>query len=139
MQSGKWATLLSGRYIEIKVFPLSFKEYSSVLFSNNKFDNFKHYLEDSSFPYALTLNNDKKQIRDYLGGIYSTVVLKDVVENKKIRNISRLESLIKFMADNIGNLSSIKKISDTMVSDGLKILPLTIENYIDAFCDSYIL
>jgi predicted AAA+ superfamily ATPase len=131
--------LLSGRYVEIQVFPLSFKEYSSVLFSNNKFDNFKHYLEDSSFPYALALNNDKKQIREYLDGIYSTVVLKDVVENKKIRDVSRLESLIKFMADNIGNLSSIKKISDSMISDGLKILPLTIENYIDAFCDIYTL
>jgi predicted AAA+ superfamily ATPase len=139
IQSGQWATLLSGRYVQIHVFPLSFKEYSSALSSDNKFEKFKQYLENSSFPYALNLNNDKKQIYDYLGGIYSTVVLKDVIENKKIRDINRLESVIKFMTDNIGNISSIKKISDTMVSEGLKILPVTIENYINALCDSYIL
>ncbi|MDR2396016.1 MAG: ATP-binding protein [Endomicrobium sp.] len=139
IQSGQWATLLSGRYVQIHVFPLSFKEYSSALSSDNKFEKFKQYLENSSFPYVLNLNNDKKQIYDYLGGIYSTVVLKDVIANKKIRDINRLESVIKFMTDNIGNISSIKKISDTMVSEGLKILPVTIENYINALCDSYIL
>jgi predicted AAA+ superfamily ATPase len=139
MQSGEWATLLSGRYIEIHMMPLSFKEYHSVAFTGNIEDTFRNYLENSSFPYALQLDGDRKQIRDYLGGIYNTIVLKDVVENKKIRDVSRLESVIKFMSDNIGNLTSIKKISDTMISDGIKMLPLTIENYLDAFRESYIL
>lgn len=139
MQSGEWATLLSGRYIEIHILPLSFKEYHSTAFTGNIEETFSNYLENSSFPYALQLNGDRKQIRDYLGGIYNTIVLKDVVENKKIRDVSRLESVIKFISDNIGNLTSIKKISDTMTSDGIKMLPLTIENYLDAFRESYIL
>jgi predicted AAA+ superfamily ATPase len=139
MQSGEWATLLSGRYVEIHILPLSFKEYYSVADTGNVEDTFRNYLENSSFPYALQFDGNKKEIRDYLGGIYNTIVLKDVVENKKIRDVGRLESVIKFMADNIGNLTSIKKISDTMTSDGIKMLPLTIENYLDAFRESYIL
>ncbi|MDR1243932.1 MAG: AAA family ATPase [Endomicrobium sp.] len=110
IQSGQWATLLSGRYVQIHVSPLSFKEYSSALSSVNKLENFNHYLQESSFPYSLNFNGDKKQTRDYLGGIYSTVVLKDVVENRKIRDVTRLESVLRFMADNIGNLLSIKKL-----------------------------
>jgi predicted AAA+ superfamily ATPase len=85
------------------------------------------------------LKGDKRQIRDYFGGIYSTIVLKDVVENKKIRYVGRLERVIKFIADNIGNLISIKKISDTMTSNGIKVLPPTVESYLEAFRDSYIL
>ena len=139
IQSGEWATLLSGRYVEIHMLPLSFKEYHSAAFTGNIEDTFRKYLENSSFPYSLQLDGNKKQIRDYLGGIYNTIVLKDVVENKKIRDIGRLESVIKFVADNISNLTSIKKISDTMTSDGIKMLPLTIENYLDAFRSSYIL
>jgi predicted AAA+ superfamily ATPase len=139
MQSGQWATLLSGRYVEIHMLPLSFKEYHSVAFTGSIEDTYRNYLQNSSFPYALQLDGDKRQIRDYLGGIYNTIVLKDVVENKKIRDVSRLESVIKFMADNIGSLTSIKKISDTMTSDGLKTQPITIENYLDAFRNSYIL
>ncbi|MCL1972880.1 MAG: ATP-binding protein [Endomicrobia bacterium] len=139
MQSGEWATLLSGRYVEIHMLPLSFKEYHSAAYTGNLEETFRNYLENSSFPYALQLDGDKKQIRDYLGGIYNTVVLKDIVENKKIRDVSRLESVIKFMADNVGNVTSIKKISDTMTSDGIKMLPITIENYLDAFRNSFIL
>lgn len=138
IQSGEWATLLSGRYVEIHMLPLSFREYHSAAFTGNIADTFRNYLEFSSFPYALQLENDKKQIREYLGGIYNTIVLKDVVENRKIRDVGRLETVIKFMADNIGNLTSIKKISDTITSDGIKMLPMTIENYLDALRGSYI-
>ena len=86
MQSGQWATLLSGRYVEIHMLPLSFKEYSSAADTGNVEETFRSYLENSSFPYALQLNGDINQIRDYLGGIYNTIVLKDVVENKNIRD-----------------------------------------------------
>jgi predicted AAA+ superfamily ATPase len=139
IQSGEWATLLSGRYVEIPMLPLSFKEYFSVFPNMHKSECFQHYLTESSFPYALQFGGNKKQLRDYLGGIYNTIVLKDAVENKKIRDVGRLESVVKFMADNIGNLTSIKKISDTMASDGLKVLPLTVESYLGALRDSYIL
>lgn len=163
LQSGQWATSLAGRYIEILMLPLSFKEYLTAdPFSNLSSidEKFQQYLDYSSFPYALDImksnikcknvseGGDKKlqkasvlksQINDYLSGIYNSIVLKDVVENKKIKEVSRLEKLIKFMANNIGSETSVKKISDTMTSDGVKILPLTVESYIDAFLNSYVL
>lgn len=138
--SGEIATLLSGRYIEIQMLPLSFKEY--VSYFNDKTDlarKYTDYLINSSFPYTLELNGLKKNIREYLGGIYSTVVLKDIIARKNINDVFMLESIIRFMFDNIGNLCSIKKIADTMTSDGRKITSPTVENYISALVDSYIL
>ncbi|MEI8129681.1 MAG: ATP-binding protein [bacterium] len=137
--SGELATLLSGRYVEIKMLPLSFKEFLSSF--NDKTDlarKFRAYLENGSFPYVLELNNDKKLIGDYLNGIYNTVILKDVVARKKIIDISMLESIIKFMFDNVGNSTSAKKISDTMTSYGRKITSPTVENYLSALTNSFI-
>lgn len=138
--SGEIATLLSGRYIEIQMLPLSFKEY--VSYFNDKTDlsrKYTDYLINSSFPYTLELNGSKKNIREYLSGIYSTVVLKDIIARKNINDVFMLESIIRFMFDNIGNLCSIKKIADTMTSDGRKITSPTVENYLSALVDSYIL
>jgi predicted AAA+ superfamily ATPase len=151
MQSGEWATLLSGRYVEIHMFPLSFKEYVSADVSGLSHDKlFANYLEYGSFPFLFNFYNlsgnapaaagwDKSSIRDYLSGIYNTIVLKDIVENKKINEAGRLERVIKFIADTIGSETSIKRISDMLTSDGFKIMPLTVESYLDAFRDSYIL
>lgn len=138
--SGELATLLSGRYVEIKMLPLSFKEYLSAF--EDKTDltrKFSTYLSNGSFPYTLELNNDKKLINDYLSGIYNTVILKDVVARKKISDVSILESIVKFMFDNVGNITSSKKISDTMTSAGRKISSPTVENYLSALIDSFIL
>jgi len=138
--SGEIATLLSGRYIEIQMLPLSFKEY--VSYFNDKTDlarKYTDYLINSSFPYTLELNGLKKNIREYLGGIYSTVVLKDIIARKNINDVFMLESIIRFMFHNIGNLCSIKKIADTMTSDGRKITSPTVESYLSALVDSYIL
>ncbi len=140
MLSAEIATLLSGRYIEIKMLPLSFKEYLSAdntAVNLNK--KYRDYLTQSSFPYVLELNHKEKLIREYLSGIYNTVVLKDVVSRHNIADVSILESVIKFMFDNIGNISSIKKISDTLISSGRKITPPTVENYLKALTDSFIL
>jgi predicted AAA+ superfamily ATPase len=137
--SGELATLLSGRYVEIKMLPLSFKEFLSSF--DNKTDltrKFKTYTDDGSFPYVLALNNDRKLIDDYLSGIYNTVVLKDVVARKNVADVSNLESIIKFMFDNVGNHTSAKKISDTMTSYGRKIASSTVENYLSALVDSFI-
>jgi predicted AAA+ superfamily ATPase len=156
MQSGEWATLLSGRYVEIHMFPLSFKEYISpdisaaVTAAPSHEKSFANYLEYGSFPFVFNFRNssdnayasgdwDRASIRDYLSGIYSTIVLKDIVENKNIKEAGRLERVIKFMAASIGSETSIKRISDMLTSDGIKIQPLTVESYLDAFRDSYIL
>ena len=138
--SGELATLLSGRYVEIKMLPLSFKEYLSTF--EDKTDltrKFRMYLENGSFPYILQLDNDKKLINDYLEGIYNTVILKDVVTRKNIKDVAVLESIVKFMFDNVGNNASVKKISDTMTSYGRKVSSPTVESYLSGLIDSFIL
>jgi uncharacterized protein len=151
MQSGEWAALLSGRFAEIHMFPLSFKEFVSADASGLSHDKlFANYLEYGSFPFLLNFYKlsdnaftaggwDKSGIRDYLSGIYSAIVLKDIVENKNIKEAGRLERVIKFMADSIGSETSVKRISDMLTSDGIKIMPLTVESYLGAFRDSFIL
>jgi uncharacterized protein len=147
MYSGKWATLLGGRYVEIHMLPLSFKEYKSAYNKPAAIDNiFSDYLAYSSFPQMLqflkgspTTDELKLLARQYLDGIYNTIILKDVMESRKIREAGRLEQVIQFMASAIGSEISIKRISDTMTTGGTKMLPLTIESYLDAFRSSYIL
>jgi predicted AAA+ superfamily ATPase len=144
LQSGQWATMLAGRYIEIHLLPLSFKEYVSAYpFNDTKETMYQRYLETGSFPYVTNLRNgqgfDGTAIREYLTGIYNTIVMRDIVENKNIRNIGRLDRVMKFMADNVANITSTKRISDILTNDGVKVHPQTVESYMDAFCDSYIL
>lgn len=138
--SGELATLLSGRYIEIEMLPLSFKEYCN--YYKNQKDNkvlFDNYLKFGGFPYTTELNNDNKAIETYLKGIYSAVLLKDVVAKNKISDVMILESVIKFVFHNIGSFVSTKKITDTLNSNGRKVSVNTIENYLSALINCYIL
>lgn len=138
--SGELATLLSGRYVEIPMLPLSFREYLGAFNEQQELQKKYHdYITNSSFPYCLKLRDDPSQIRDYLGGIYNTIVLKDVVGRKKVAEPAMLERVIRFMFDNIGSLCSIKKIADTLVSSGRRISVNTVESYLSALTDSYIL
>lgn len=140
MLSSELATYLSGRYIEISMLPLSFAEYISA--TGNKDDlarKYVDYIENSSFPYTLELRDQVKEIKAYLDGVYNTVVVKDIATRKKISDVSMLESVTRFMFDNIGNTLSIKKIADTMTSDGRKIDVKTVEKFIDGVTESFIL
>jgi predicted AAA+ superfamily ATPase len=138
--SGKWATLLSGRYVEIHMLPLSFKEYVSAFKDKSNLpQKFNDYLVNSSFPYTLAFGGDKDQINDYLRGLYSTVILKDVIGHKRIADVLQLENIIRFMFNNIGNETSINKIKNVMSCDGRKIAPQTIEMYLNALMDSFVL
>ena len=137
--SGEIATLLSGRYVEIKMLPLSFKEYVSAFPDNkNNSEMYMNYLVNSSFPGTLELDS-KKDIRVYLEGIYNTIVLKDIVTRKKISDTAQLQSVIEYMFDNIGNLCSATKIANTMTSGGRKISVPTVENYLTALTESFVL
>lgn len=136
--SGELATLLSGRYVEISMLPLSFKEYVSATDDKNLMNTYREYLEYSSFPYALELKEDFKTLQDYLRGIYSTIVLKDIMNRNKIVEPMMLESMLRFVFDNIGNQLSTKKIADTMTSEGRKIDIRTVERYLTAFMESYV-
>ena len=137
--SSEIATLISGRYVEIKMLPLSFKEYVIAKGgSDNLSKRYREYLEHSSFPYALELAGQPKEVRDYLESIYHTIVVKDLTARKKISDVMMLESVARYLFDNIGNPVSTKKIADTMTSNGRKIDIRTVEKYVDALMESYI-
>lgn len=140
MLSGELATLLTGRYVTIEMLPLSFAEY--VSWTGDKCDlqrKYTNYLEQSSFPYATELGGDVRAVDEYLQGIYSTIVLKDVVG--RLRNVDpmMLESILRFVFDSIGDKLSTKKIADTLTSMGRKSDARMVERYLSAFIDSYIL
>ena len=141
--SGELATFLSGRYVEIHLLPLSFKEYFSALSTGKPPSrHYQDYIINGSFPYSLELaekKDSKNQIRKYLDGIYNTILLKDIVARKKVADTLMLESLVRFLFDNIGSETSTKKIADSMTSAGRKISVHTVENYISALTDSYII
>lgn len=137
--SGEIATLLTGRYIEIRLFPFSFSEYIKGLPASVSLETaYREYIEYGSFPYILQIKDDQEMVHEYLSGLYNTIVLKDVVSRKKISDVMMLQSIVRFLADNIGNLSVIKRISDTMTSLGRKITSHTVENYVTALLDSFI-
>lgn len=138
MLSGELATLLTGRYVKIEMLPLSFAEFYEATGDGKSADEaYLAYTDTSAFPYATML--DKDQTMEYLRSIYDTIILKDVVERKKITDIMMLESVIRFLMDNIGSQLSTKKISDTMTSNGRKISVNTVESYITSLMESYIL
>ncbi|MGN1418243.1 MAG: ATP-binding protein [Acutalibacteraceae bacterium] len=140
MLSSEIATQISGRYIQIEMLPLSFREYMESTGSmNDRGVKYTEYLENSSFPYALELKGQPGEIRDYLEGLYNTIVIKDIVSRKKITDTMMLQSVLRFVFDNIGNPLSSKKIADTMTSDGRKIDSKTVEKYLDALTESYII
>ena len=136
--SGELATLLSGRYVEIKMLPLSFKEYVSYVGDTDIQKKYVDYITKSSFPYVLKLNSSK-EIRMYLDGLFNTVIVKDIAERKDISDISMLKDVIKFMFDNVGNLCSSTSIANTMTSSGRKISVPTVEKYLEALVESFVL
>jgi len=140
--SGELATLLSGRYIEIKMLPLSFKEYLSA-FPNRKesIDRiFLEYMKNGGMPGNISLLEDNpNDIDKYLDGIFSTVVYKDIMSRNKITDKMLLESVIKFIYDSIGSSISTKKISDTLTSKGMSTSNHTVENYITAFLECFLI
>ena len=139
--SGELATLLTGRYVEIKMLPLSFKEYILAYENNNNYQSlFLEYMKNGGMPGILSISDlDNNDINTYLDGIFSTVVVKDIMARNKIVNKTLLENIIKFIFDSIGSTISTKKISDTLTSKGISTSNHTVENYIRAFVESYLI
>jgi len=141
--SGELATLLSGRYVELQMLPLSFKEFcqaynnfTSERTPKSTYEKYRAYLLNSSFPYAASLGDNHKDITEYLHGIYNSVLLKDVVARLRIPDVMMLESVAKFVFHNIGNQLSCKRIADAMVSANRKIDTKTVEKYVCGLRDS---
>ncbi|MDD6273069.1 MAG: ATP-binding protein [bacterium] len=142
MLSGELATLLSGRYVEIKMLPLSFKEYLSA-FNNSyksRYEYFLDYMKNGGMPGNISILQDNPNDLDtYLEGIFTTIVYKDIITRNNITDKMLLESVLKFIFDSIGSPISTKKISDTLTSKGIPTSNHTVENYISAFVESFLI
>ncbi len=140
--SGELATLLSGRYVEIKMLPLSFKEYLSA-FPNKEKSNYEYFLDymrNGGMPGNIPiLQYNPNDLDTYLEGTFTTIVYKDIITRNNITDRMLLESILKFMFDSIGSPISTKKISDTLTSKGISTSNHTVENYISAFIDSFLI
>lgn len=146
--SSELTSLLSGRYIEIKMLPLSFYEFYQMKSDVDKDMLFAEYLKNGSLPYITKLNGDNSMIDTYLEGIYNTIIIKDIEERqrrkennpdkRKITDITLLKNISKFLANSIGNLVSIKSISDYITSSGRKISQNTVNDYVEALVEPYI-
>ena len=142
MLSGELATLLSGRYIEIKMLPLSFKEYLSAFNNSDKsrYEYFLDYMKNGGMPGNISILQDNPNDLDtYLEGIFTTIVYKDIITRNNITDKMLLESVLKFIFDSIGSPISTKKISDTLTSKGMSTSNHTVENYISAFVESFLI
>lgn len=140
--SSELSTLLSGRYIEIKMQPLSFKEYLdfiSIDSKNNLLEPFHQYLKYGGLPTIAELVGNPDTIGLFLEGIYNTVLMKDVIERNSIRDAALLENILKFIAANVGNIVSTKKISDYLTSSGRKTTSETIDNYLKFLENAFII
>lgn len=137
MLSGELATLLSGRYVEIGMLPFSFREYMEATGLDRK-QAFQKYFLRGGFPYTSQME-EEEAYQEYIAGIFHTVLLKDIVDRKKINDIKLLESILRFLADNVGNVVSSKKIADTLTGMGRKTTSITVDNYLRALQEAFVL
>ena len=139
MFAGKITTLVAGRYVEIKMLPLSFKEYMSAFSDADPAKKYRDYVEQSSFPQTLDFKGNKPLIKDYLEGLYNTVIRKDIILRKNIKDSSQFENLTRFLFDSIGSEISVRSIFGTLKNElKMPIQPPVINDYLDSLVESYI-
>jgi len=147
MLSGDLATLLTGRYIEIKMLPLSFREFCEITGMGTE-EAFAEFMKVGGLPYLANMDRQDEKVNTYLEGIYNTVIINDIEERqmrrdnqdskRKITDISLLKSISKYLASVIGSPVSIKGISDYLISSGRKISQNTVDDYVDALVETFI-
>lgn len=137
--SGELATLLSGRYVEINILPLTYSEFLDFNEVGNTPESLKNYLLWGGLPFVKNLQKDDGFIEEYLRNIRSTILLKDIVQRNQIRNVNFLENLISFLAQHTGSLISAKKISDYLKSQRVEMSPQLVLNYIDFLCQAFLI
>lgn len=145
--SGDLATLLTGRYVEIKMLPLSLKEFLTITGLDAE-QGFAEYLKCGGLPYVARMDRTPEKVETYLEGIYNTVIVKDIEDRqrrresspseRKIKDIALLKSIAKYLASVIGSPVSIRSIADYLTSSGRKVSPNTVDDYVDALTESFI-
>lgn len=138
--SSELATLLTGRNFEIKMLPLSFAEYVSAFKDKSRLDLiFQNYINYGAFPQTVDLFNiDPSLVKEYLLGVYNTILFKDVIARKGVNDREVLEHVARFLLDNIGSFTTPKSISDYMGSNYRKVAPQTVDNNLSALSDSFL-
>ena len=147
MLSGDLATLLTGRYVEIKMLPLSFKEFLEIT-GMDPDRGLADYMRDGGLPYIAVMERTHEKIEAYLEGIYNTVIVKDIEDRqarkennpdkRKITDIFLLKTIAKYLASVAGNPVSIRSITDYLTSNGRKVSPNTVSDYVEALTESFI-
>lgn len=147
MLSGDLATLLTGRYVEIKMLPLSFKEFLEITGSGQE-QGLSEYMRDGGLPYVAVMDRTPEKVDTYLEGIYNTVIVKDIEDRqarkesdsdkRKITDILLLKTIAKYLASIAGNPVSIRSITDYLTSNGRKISPNTVSDYVEALTESFL-
>ena len=146
--SGELATLLSGRYVEIKMLPLSFREYCEMKGGSDKEALFADYLRFGGLPYVASLDGTEEKIDTYLEGIYNTIIVKDIElrqqrresdpNKRKVNDLTLLRNIAQFLANSVGSPVSVKSIADYITSSGRKISPNTVDDYVEALIEPYV-
>ena len=147
MLSGDLATLLTGRYVEIKMLPLSFYEFLEITGSGQE-QGLSEYMRDGGLPYVAVMDRTPEKVETYLEGIYNTVIVKDIEDRqarkendsdkRKINDILLLKTIARYLASIVGNPVSIRSITDYFISNGRKISPNTVSDYVEALTESFI-
>ena len=147
MLSGDLATLLTGRYVEIKMLPLSFKEYLQIT-GTDQDRGLAEYMRNGGLPYIAVMDRTQEKVEIYLEGIYNTVIVKDIEDRqarkeknpdkRKITDILLLKTIARYLASIVGNPISIRSITDYLTSNGRKISPNTVGDYVEALTESFI-
>jgi len=139
--SSEIATMLTGRYVEIKVYPLSFAEYVSAFPEQPRTDIlFENYKKFGALPQTVEISkiSGESAVRTYLQGVFSTLIHTDIVARLGIEDI-KIDKVVRFIFDNIGNITSPQKVVNTIKSDGYEISRNTVETYLNALTDGYIM
>jgi predicted AAA+ superfamily ATPase len=138
--SSNLSTLLSGRYVEIKMLPLSFSEFlqfRDVGEAQDYREHFDLYLKLGGYPGLTELPDDSDILQDYLFGVFNTIIIKDIVTANRIRDVDVLEKIARYLSSNIGNITSARKISNYLISTGRKISADTADNYLRMLENAY--
>ena len=137
--SGELATLLSGRYIEIRVYGLSYPEYIMFRDIKDSAETFRTFLREGGLPFLIHMGSDVHVVNEYLNTIYNTILLKDVVARYNIRNVKFMENLVLFLAGNIGSIVSARKISEYLKSQKINISIQVVIDYLGYLESSFLI
>ena len=147
MLSGDLATLLTGRYVEIKMLPLSFREFLEIT-GQEKMQGFAEYLRYGGMPYVAAMSRTAEKVETYLEGIYNTVIVKDIEDRqalkesspdkRRITDIALLKTIARYLSSVVGSPVSIRNVASYLTSAGRKVSPNTVSNYVEALTESYV-